>query len=221
LERRRSGPLTRYQWTPSYITWSIDGNVVRTAKPADSPGKWPQTPTKVYVGTWCGGCSAFDGSPGTQTWAGGKADWVGAPYSAVYKSIKVTDYGGGYTGGSEYVWEDTSGDWHKIKVVGGTKHDMPSAPGGGGGGGGGGPVDPPPGKTSSTTSGPTPTGTGSPPKNNAPEGGAGNSTTKPSTTATPPPAKTTSTAASTPTGAASRNLISVAGIALMGLAYIV
>ena len=219
MERRRSGPLTRYQWTPSYITWSIDGNVVRTAKPADSPGKWPQTPTKVYVGTWCGGCSAFDGSPGTQTWAGGKADWVGAPYSAVYKSIKVTDYGGGYTGGSEYVWEDTSGDWHKIKVVGGTKHDMPSAPGGGGGGGG--PVDPPPGKTSSTTSGPTPTGTGSPPKNNAPEGGAGNSTTKPSTTATPPPAKTTSTAASTPTGAASRNLISVAGIALMGLAYIV
>jgi len=188
---------------------------VRSAKPADSPGKWPQTPAHLKIGTWCGGCSFFNDAPGTQTWAGGKADWVGAPYSAVFKSIKVTDYGGGHAGATEYVWEDLSGDWRKIKVVGGTKHDLPSAPGAG-------PADnpPPPSKTGSTVAPPAPT---NPPKNAPVDAGHGNSTSKPTTTTpAPAPAKTTSTSASSsvPTGAAPRHLVSLAGIALMGLAYV-
>ncbi len=95
-------------WTPSYITWSIDGTIVRTATPDQSPGTWPQTPAQIHLGTWPGGASD---QSGTVDWSGGPVDWSQAPFTAIYKSVKITDYGGGYTGAKEYVWTDHSGVW--------------------------------------------------------------------------------------------------------------
>ncbi|KAH8898723.1 concanavalin A-like lectin/glucanase [Thozetella sp. PMI_491] len=117
-------------WTPDYITFSIDNNLVRTVTPADAAdnGKqWPQTPAQVKLGTWIGGLPGK--SHWTIEWAGGEVDWVGAPYTAIYKDIKITDYGGGYSGATKYSYGDGSGTWKSIKVEGGKPAPMPSVPG--------------------------------------------------------------------------------------------
>lgn len=58
-------------WTQERILYYLDGNVVRTV-PYAEPGRYPQTPSRIQFGAWCGGCSE---SQGTIDWAGGKADW--------------------------------------------------------------------------------------------------------------------------------------------------
>jgi beta-glucanase (GH16 family) len=45
-------------WTPTALTWSVDGTVVRTiyASQADSGShQYPQTPAKFQLGIWAGG----------------------------------------------------------------------------------------------------------------------------------------------------------------------
>lgn len=42
-------------WTSDRITWSIDGNQVRSLTPAESQNQYPQTPMQIKVGDWAGG----------------------------------------------------------------------------------------------------------------------------------------------------------------------
>ncbi len=115
-------------WTADYITYSIDGQIVRTAKPAEANGgsSWPQTPAQIRLGTWVGG--GQNSPEGTTTWAGGKVDWSQGPFAAIYRSIKVTDYAGGFAGATEYSYGDKSGSWKSIKVKGGKESSMPGLP---------------------------------------------------------------------------------------------
>ncbi|KAH8896500.1 cell wall glucanosyltransferase Mwg2, partial [Thozetella sp. PMI_491] len=112
-------------WTPDYLTFSIDGQVVRMATPkeANDGATWPQTPAQVRLGTWVGG--GADMPDGTKTWAGGPVDWSKGPFSAIYKSIKLTDYGAGIQGATEYSYGDHSGTWKSIKVQGGKEGKLP------------------------------------------------------------------------------------------------
>lgn len=61
-------------WTEERIQYIINGDVVRTVT-AHEAGEYPQTPSRIQFGAWCGGCSE---SQGTIDWAGGKADWAQA-----------------------------------------------------------------------------------------------------------------------------------------------
>ena len=108
------------EWTPEYLAFFIDGKQVRKtyAKDARDGKDYPQTPMQVRLGTWVAGSSTK--KQGTIDWGGGMADFS-TPKRAYFRSMKITDYCGGYTGGKEYVYGDNSGKWQSIQVVGGVK----------------------------------------------------------------------------------------------------
>ncbi|KAM0327188.1 hypothetical protein ACHAQA_006320 [Verticillium albo-atrum] len=105
-----------FEWTKDALTFSVDGNVVRTATPAQ--GSYPQTPMQLKLGTWVGGKGGKE-QQGTIDWAGGLAQWDQAPFAAHYKSITIQDYNGGQKAAREYVYTKGEGSWESIKVVGG------------------------------------------------------------------------------------------------------
>ena len=65
-------------WQEDQITWSIDGNAIRTLKKSDTYNEtsqtyaYPQTPARMQFGLWPGGASA---AQGTRDWAGGQISW--------------------------------------------------------------------------------------------------------------------------------------------------
>ncbi|KAG8903471.1 hypothetical protein FRB99_003249 [Tulasnella sp. 403] len=87
-------------WQPDSLTWSIDGNPVRTLNKADTLSKdgsyyaYPTTPARVQLSIWPAGIPS---SPkGTVDWAGGMIDWSDPDYvaqghfSIIIKSVSVT-----------------------------------------------------------------------------------------------------------------------------------
>lgn len=77
-------------WTEESVKWSIDGTVVRTLEYADANGgdNFPQTPLRIKLGNWCGGCSSE--GEGTIEWAGGNTTFDDAPYIMYVESVKVS-----------------------------------------------------------------------------------------------------------------------------------
>ncbi|KAG8909884.1 hypothetical protein FRC00_009261 [Tulasnella sp. 408] len=86
-------------WTPDTLTWSIDGNPVRTLKKEDTLSKdgsyyaYPSTPSRVQLSIWPAG---IPGAPqGTVDWAGGMIDWNDPDYvaqgqfSTIVKSVTI------------------------------------------------------------------------------------------------------------------------------------
>lgn len=118
-----SNPLTSthkyaFDWTAEKVEWFIDGVSVRTLKASDVGDKFPQSPMQVKVGAWVAG---YDGNaPGTIEWSGGIADFSNGPATAIYKSVKVTDYAGGSSATDkkvkEYVYGDRTGSASSIQV---------------------------------------------------------------------------------------------------------
>ncbi|KFH44110.1 glycosidase-like protein [Hapsidospora chrysogenum ATCC 11550] len=119
-------PLTKshvykIHWTKDAMTWSVDGNPIRTVTYEEAKGgkEYPQTPMEVKIGTWVGG--GKNSPEGTVEWAGGYTDFSQAPFNAWYKSIKIVDYGCKDAPTDkeikEYVWTDKSGSWESIKPV--------------------------------------------------------------------------------------------------------
>lgn len=105
-------------WTPEAIKWIINGNVVRTLTAASIPGRYPQTPMRVSIGTWSAGTEGND--PGTIEWSGGPTNFGNAPFNAYYKSIKIVDYAGGFSPATKkvdnYSYGDHSGSKESIKI---------------------------------------------------------------------------------------------------------
>jgi beta-glucanase (GH16 family) len=66
-------------WTEDSITWSIDGNAMRTLNKEDTLNttsnmyEFPQTPSRIQFSIWPGGASS--NAPGTIEWSGGPIDW--------------------------------------------------------------------------------------------------------------------------------------------------
>ena len=66
------------EWTEDYVSWSLDGKVVRTLNKADTYNSatdeydFPQTPSRVQLSLWPVLESAGEG---TKEWAGGSVDW--------------------------------------------------------------------------------------------------------------------------------------------------
>ena len=79
-------------WTPSKLTWSIDGKMVRTLNNnGDKTGnyQYPNTPSTIHLGVWNAGDQ--DSAQGVVNWVGGHTDVSKTPYSAVFKSVKITN----------------------------------------------------------------------------------------------------------------------------------
>lgn len=100
------------EFTKDFVTWSFDGDVVRTLLPDNGQG-FPQTPMYIMAGAWVGGDPSNE--PGTIEWAGGLTDYSEAPFNMYIKSIIAADY----STGTEYKYTDQSGDWTSIEAVGG------------------------------------------------------------------------------------------------------
>ncbi|GAA6013381.1 hypothetical protein JCM8202_003126 [Rhodotorula sphaerocarpa] len=68
-------------WTPSQLSWAVDGNTVRTIKKSNQTDqRFPQTPSRVQFSVWPAGIAS---SPqGTIDWAGGMIDWNNPTYVA-------------------------------------------------------------------------------------------------------------------------------------------
>ncbi len=65
-------------WQPDSITWSIDGNNVRTLTRQQANGNFPQTPARVQLSVWAGG--NVTNPEGVIAWAGGEIDWNSPTY---------------------------------------------------------------------------------------------------------------------------------------------
>ncbi|KAI4139173.1 MAG: hypothetical protein LQ341_004322 [Variospora aurantia] len=89
-------------WSPTQLTWSVDGEEMRTVKKSDTFNTttnqyhYPQTPSRVQLSLWPAG-SPKNGQ-GTINWAGGFVNWnaqdpasVGYYYSMI-KDISVECY---------------------------------------------------------------------------------------------------------------------------------
>jgi len=73
-------------WQPDSLTWSIDGNVVRTVNRVDTLSKdgtyyaYPSTPSRVQLSIWPAGIPSSP--PGTVEWAQGMINWNDPDYIA-------------------------------------------------------------------------------------------------------------------------------------------
>ena len=100
-------------WTSEKIDWLIDGVVVRTLK-SDDPTtvggqNFPQTPMRLKLGNWCGGCAGEPG--GTIEWAGGQTEFGGDPYVMYVESVGIQNY----NPADSYTYGGTSGSWESIE----------------------------------------------------------------------------------------------------------
>ncbi|KAK4172981.1 concanavalin A-like lectin/glucanase domain-containing protein [Triangularia setosa] len=109
-------------WTPSLVTWYIDGAVVRTLAYKDALGghNFPQTPMRLKLGIWAGGDSKNPN--GTIDWAGGVTNYTQGPFTMYVESVSVTNL----NPAASYLYSDLSGSWTSISMSNATIGPMPS-----------------------------------------------------------------------------------------------
>lgn len=121
-------------WKPDNITWSIDGNVVRTLNRADTWNdtanmyNYPQTPARVQLSLWPGGLPS--NGKGTIAWAGGLVDW-NSPYMATagntkyyyatFSEVDIECYsppdGANIQGSNSYIYTDPAGTNNTVETT--------------------------------------------------------------------------------------------------------
>jgi beta-glucanase (GH16 family) len=117
-------------WSPDTLTWSVDGNVLRTKNRADTwnatGGRYdyPQTPSRIQLSLWPAGLPS--NAQGTIEWAGGVIDW-NSPYMkngyyyAMFSDVNVQCYnppaGAQVSGSKSYVYTDTAATNQSIKIT--------------------------------------------------------------------------------------------------------
>lgn len=92
------------EWLPDHISWSLDGQVLRTLNIADTKASngtflFPSGPQRVQFSVWDGGM----GLQGTSDWAGGPTDWSDKNhvYSMYVDWVNITCY---YQGNQTTTW---------------------------------------------------------------------------------------------------------------------
>ncbi|KAK4669094.1 LOW QUALITY PROTEIN: transglycosylase [Podospora pseudopauciseta] len=109
-------------WTPSLVTWYIDGAIVRTLAYQDALGgrNFPQTPMRLKLGIWAGGDS--NNPNGTIDWAGGVTNYTQGPFTMYVESVSVTNL----NPAASYFYSDLSGSWKSISMTNVTTGPVPS-----------------------------------------------------------------------------------------------
>jgi len=100
-------------WTSEALTWSFNGNVLRTITRASNDAGYPQTPMQMRVGAWSSGSPK--NNPGTIEWGGGPTDFSKGPFTQLVQSITLLDY----STGQQYKYTDNSGSADSIQVING------------------------------------------------------------------------------------------------------
>ena len=89
-------------WTPTSLTWSVDGNASRVLNKADTFNKtdnkyhYPQTPARIQLSLWPAGTTKS--GQGTIDWAGGLINWNSQDvqsngyFYSLYKDVSVQCY---------------------------------------------------------------------------------------------------------------------------------
>lgn len=104
-------------WQKDAITWSVNGNVVRTLEASAAGNYFPQTPMTLRIGIWAGGDPSEP--QGTIEWAGGVTDFTKGPFTMYVESVSIKNA----NPASSYSYGDTSGSADSIKMVGGGSSD--------------------------------------------------------------------------------------------------
>ena len=84
-----------FDWQPDSITWSIDGNVLRTKQRSETYNAttqqyhFPQSPARIELSLWPAGLAG--NGDGTIDWAGGLVDWNSQYMSNGYYYAMVND----------------------------------------------------------------------------------------------------------------------------------
>lgn len=117
-------------WQPDQITWSVDDQVLRTVKKADTWNAtgnhfdFPQTPARVELSLWPAGSSK--NGKGTVDWAGGLIDWnspymTNGYYHAQVYEVDIQCYqppaGANVTGSKSYKYTSTVGTNNTVSIV--------------------------------------------------------------------------------------------------------
>ncbi|KAF3484102.1 UTR2 protein [Arthroderma uncinatum] len=118
-------------WKPDMITWSIDGQVIRTLERANTMNSttnqydYPQTPARVQLSLWPAGLST--NGKGTVDWAGGLVDWKSEDiqkngyYYAAFDSVTIECYdppkSAKVEGSKSYIYTDRSGLEGSVKIT--------------------------------------------------------------------------------------------------------
>ena len=132
------------EWSPTKLTFSIDGTLRKTWSQADHNGnekdeeeeegialdKWPQKPMRVKIGAWA---VDQDSDEGTVAWAGGLPTWDSGPFRAYVRKVEIEDAagyceGGGSSSGDEggivdFVLDERVRVWEDVDVGGCEKRD--------------------------------------------------------------------------------------------------
>lgn len=109
-------------WTPTSLTWAVDGTIVRTLLAADADNgshQYPQSPCRLHLGLWDAGDPSS--AEGVIQWAGGVTDLTGGPYTAYVKSVRITN---AYPC-ANYVYTDESGSMQSIGCLNSNNQTMP------------------------------------------------------------------------------------------------
>ena len=89
-------------WTPTSLTWSVDGSASRVLNKADTFNKtdnkyhYPQTPARIQLSLWPAGTNKSE--QGTIDWAGGLINWnsqdvkTNGYFYSMYKDVNVQCY---------------------------------------------------------------------------------------------------------------------------------
>lgn len=117
-------------WTPDTITWSIDGNQVRTLNREDTWNAtanryfYPQTPSRVQLSLWPGGLPS--NGQGTIEWAGGLVQWnspymTNGYYYATFEEVSVQCYdppsGANAPGSKSYIYTDKAMTNNTVEIT--------------------------------------------------------------------------------------------------------
>lgn len=120
-----------FDWSPDSVTWSIDGQSLRTLKKSDTWNstsnrfEYPQTPARIQLSLWPGGLST--NAEGTIAWAGGVINWD-APdvtnagyFYAMVSDVNVECYsapaGASTPGSKAYVYTASSGLNNSVAIT--------------------------------------------------------------------------------------------------------
>jgi Glycosyl hydrolases family 16 len=117
-------------WKPDTLTWSIDGNTVRTLNRDDTWNDtanrfdYPQTPARVQLSIWPAGLAS--NGQGTVEWAGGLIDWNSPDvenagyFYAQFKEVDIECYdppsGADVKGSTSYIYTDGTGLNNTVEI---------------------------------------------------------------------------------------------------------
>jgi len=117
-------------WQPDQITWSIDGQDIRTTKKSDTWNAtanrfdFPQTPARVQLSLWPAGLPT--NGEGTIKWGGGLVDWTSqymanGYYYAAFSEVSMQCYdppsGANKSGDQAYIYTNKAGTNDTVSLV--------------------------------------------------------------------------------------------------------